>query len=366
MTTLTPAADRWLVDGVLGFDLDTARVTTRILERAGQDPDAKPLVLVHGNCSSSLFYQRLMLALPADIRPIAVDLRGYGHTEPAAIDATRGLRDFADDVWAVCDALGLDRVNLFGWSMGGGVVMQMTIDQPARVSSLSLQNPVSPYGFGGTKGEDGQLCFPDGAGSGGGGANPRLVELIAAGDGDGEFGEDGSPEAASPRNTIRALYTAPRAQPHPDEDMWVASLLTTRTGDDFYPGTGSGSDNWPGLAPGDRGILNTMAPTHLRLDGLAEVDPKPPVLWLRGAVDAISSDTSGLDFATLGAMGVVPGWPGADVCPSQPMVAQTRAVLDRYRSGGGQVEEITFEGVGHSPHLEVEDEVVAAVAGVVS
>ena len=33
--------------------------------------------------------------------------------------------------------------------------------------------------------------------------------------------------------------------------------------------------------------------------------------------------------------GVLPGWPGADVYPVQPMVSQTRGVLDRYASAGG-------------------------------
>jgi hypothetical protein len=53
-------------------------------------------------------------------------------------------------------------------------------------------------------------------------------------------------------------------------------MLSTRTGDDFYPGTPRTVDAWPGTAPGDRGVLNTLAPTHLRLDGLSTVDPSRP------------------------------------------------------------------------------------------
>ncbi len=354
-----------LLAGIEAHDVPTGRLRSRVLERAGADRAGVPLLLVHGNCSSSLMFQRFMLALPQSIRPIAVDLRGYGQTEARPVDATRGLRDWADDVWAAGDALGLDRVHLFGWSMGGGIVWQMTIDQPGRVASLILQAPVSPFGFGGTAGQDGRLLFPDGAGAGGGGANPRFVELLATGDGDGDPDADGNLEQASPRAVLRATYLAPRDTPDPDEDLWVASMLTTRTGEDFYPGDFRTSPNWPTLAPGDRGILNTMAPTHCRLDGLVEVDPKPPVLWLRGAVDQIVADASLYDLATLGSYGLVPGWPGAEVCPPQPMLAQTRHVLDRYAAAGGTYREVVLPDVGHSPHLEAQDRVVAEVVATV-
>ena len=58
--------------------------------------------------------------------------------------------------------------------------------------------------------------------------------------------------------------------------------------------------------------------------------PKPPVLWLRGADDVNVSDTSLYDLAYLGSIGALAGWPGEQAWPAQPMVAQTRAVLDGY------------------------------------
>lgn len=349
-----------LLDGIEAKDVRTPRYRARVLSRAG-DSGGRPLVLIHGNCSSSLFFQRMMLNLAKDVQPIAVDLRGFGASEIKPVDATRGLRDFADDVWGVCDALGLSAVDLFGWSMGGGVVQQMIIDAPQRVSSATLQAPVSPYGFGGTKGVDGQLCYPDGAGSGGGGANPRFVELIAENNADGTPGDDGAPENASPRATLRGFYLAPQPAPGEDEEMWVASMMTTATGDGNYPGTSKQSPNWPGAAPGERGVLNTMAPIYCRLDALVDVEPKPPILWIHGELDQIVADNSFLDLATLGSLGYVPGWPGQDAMPPQPMKAQMRAVLDRYAAGGGSVTERALPGVGHSPHLEAESEVRTAV-----
>jgi pimeloyl-ACP methyl ester carboxylesterase len=63
-----------------------------------------------------------------------------------------------------------------------------------------------------------------------------------------------------------------------------------------------------------------------------------------------------LDLAMLGRLGAVPGWPGEDRCPPQPMVTQTRAVLDRYAAAGGRYDEVVVEGAGHSPHVERPEE----------
>ncbi|MEW9553582.1 alpha/beta fold hydrolase [Nonomuraea sp. NPDC050783] len=312
----------------------TPRLTQNVLTVEGRDT-GEPVLFVHGNVSSAAFWRDAMTALPAGYRPLAVDLRGFGDTDPAPVDATRGLRDYSDDVLELVEALGLEPVHLVGWSMGGGVVMQALRDRPAAVRSLTLVNPVSPYGFGGTEGPDGTLTHPDGAGAGAGGANPDFVARLQAGD----LSEEAP---TSPRNVFRSAYVK---NPVPDEDFYVRAMLTTRVGEAHYPGDAVASDAWPGLAPGKSGVLNTMAPTYFRLDDLPGIDPKPPVLWIRGADDVIVSDTSLFDLAHLGALGVVPGSPGT---PAQPMVTQTRAVLERY----GRYREVVLDECGHSPHLE--------------
>jgi pimeloyl-ACP methyl ester carboxylesterase len=129
-------------------------------------------------------------------------------------------------------------------------------------------------------------------------------------------------------------------------------MLTTKTGVDNYPGDSVASENWPGFAAGSRGVLNTMAPQHLNLSGIADLATKPPILWIHGEKDAIVSDTSFFDLNYLGQLGVVPGWPGEDVAPPQPMKVQTRAVLERYRANGGQVTELALPDAGHAPHLD--------------
>lgn len=58
----------------------------------------------------------------------------------------------------------------------------------------------------------------------------------------------------------------------------------------------------------------------------------------------------------------MPGWPGAEVMPPQPMESQLRAVLDRYQANGGSYEEIVLDGVGHGIPLEDPQAVADAIA----
>jgi pimeloyl-ACP methyl ester carboxylesterase len=348
-----------LMPGVAATRVATDRLTQAVLHPEGVEPagPGEAVLFVHGNVSSSLFWQQALLEVSGTgrHRALAVDLRGYGDTAPLAIDATRGVRDWADDIGALIDALGLTRVHLVGWSMGAGVVLQYLLDAPDRVASVALVAPVSPYGFGGSAGPEGRCVHPDGTGCGGGAANPEFVAAIAAGD-------TSADSAFSPRSVLRAFYVAPGSLPlDPElEDLVVASMNSTRTGIDHYPGEAMTVGVWPGVAPGTRGVLNTMAPTVFDVSGIVDLPEKPPVLWIRGDADQIVSDTSVFDLAFLGSVGAVPGWPGDDF-PPQPMVTQTRSVLDRYAATGGAYREVVLPDVGHSPHVERPHEFAVAL-----
>lgn len=330
-----------ILPGIRTLQVRTDRLTANVLERPSDAPTTT-VVFVHGNVSSSLFWQPLMLDLPGDVRALAIDLRGFGDSDVLPVDATRGVRDFSDDVASVTDELALGAVHLVGWSLGGGVVMQLLLDRPELVASMTLVATVSPYGFGGTA-ADGSLLTPDAAGTGGGGANPDFVARLARG--------DRSDEPGSPRAVYRSTYVAPGFESE-YEDIWVESMLTTSTGVDNYPGDASPSDGWPGSAPGGRGVLNSLAPTVFNTTAIVDLETKPPILWIHGALDAIVGDASYFDLNQLGKAGIIPGWPGDDIAPPQPMIAQTRTVLDRYAVAGGTVTELELENCGHSPHLE--------------
>ncbi|HLI07330.1 MAG TPA: alpha/beta hydrolase [Ktedonobacteraceae bacterium] len=341
-------SNEWLLPGISQNRVTSDRLEMAYLETGTGDI---PVVLVHGNCSSSLFFQDFMLALAANNRykVLAPDMRGYGDTEPLPVDATRGVRDWSDDLDSFARALGLNSFHLFGWSLGGNIVMQYAIDHPGSLRSLTLQDPGSPYGFGGTRDAEGTLDWPDAAGSGGGTVNPDFVQRIA----DKDRGYDQN----SPRTVMNTFYFKPPFKAPPDrEEIYVTSILTTRVGPDNYPGDTTTSQNWPFVAPGTHGVNNALAPTYLNQNALATTSQKPPLLWVHGANDQIVSDTSFFDMGYLGQLGFVPGWPGAEVYPPQPMVEQIRTLLNQYQANGGAYREVVIEDCGHSPHIEKQEE----------
>jgi pimeloyl-ACP methyl ester carboxylesterase len=332
---------------VQALTVSTKRLATQV--RTVGDAGGTPVVFVHGNLSTSRFWDETLAALPGSFQRLAPDLRGFGRSETRPVDATGGMRDFADDLHALLEApeLGLEgrQVHLVGWSVGGAVAMRYAIDHPRAVASLALVAPMSPYGFGGTRDEQGTPCWPDFAGSGAGTANPDYVRLL------GERDRGDAP--LSPRQVMNSFYFRPPFRLEPDrEEAYLDAVLETVVGDGNYPGDMATSPNWPGVAPGTRGFNNALSPKYCDLSGLAGIDPKPPVLWIRGADDQVISDTSMFDFGYLGKLGAVPDWPGDGVYPPQPMLAQTRAVLDAYRERGGAYREAVIDDCGHSPHIE--------------
>jgi pimeloyl-ACP methyl ester carboxylesterase len=331
-----------LLPGVRSHTIATDRLRMHYIESGPED--GIPVLLIHGNLATGRFFEHLFPGAPERYRLIAPDMRGFGDTEPVPIDATRGLHDWADDTHALVRALGIDRpAHLVGWSTAGAAIAAYTIDRP--VASLTFIDPVSPYGFGAIK-ADGTPCFPDYAGSGGGAVNPEFVQRL----GDGDRSAD-SP--LSPRNVMRTSYWSPAHQEPADrEDLLVDEVLKSAMGEDGYPGDFIPSGNWPGIAPGTRGILNALSGKYCNWSGIVDIDPKPPILWTHGSADIVIADGSAWDMGTLGKMGAVPGWPGEEVFPPQPMVAQIRTILDRYREAGGRVEMELFEGSGHGPHVD--------------
>lgn len=345
--------------GITSQMIQTPRLNMHVLTSG--NADATPVLFLHGNASSATYWEEIMLKLPASFRGIAPDLRGYGDTEDKLIDATRGCGDWVDDLLALADALGLEKFHVAGHSMGGAIIFSLVGAAPARILSATLVDPGSPFGFGGTKDAQGTPNYDDFAGSGGGTVNPEFPKLMAAGDRSAD-----NPQA-SPRVVMNSFYWKPPFKPAREEEL-LSSLLSEQVGPEKYPGDFTPSANWPNVAPGKFGPINALSPKYVgdSVKNFIAAQPKPRVLWVRGSDDQIVSDTSFFEFGTLGKFGIVPGWPGDEVYPPQPMVAQTRYVLEQYQANGGAFTEVVIADTGHTPYIEKPDEFMAAFVSVLS
>jgi pimeloyl-ACP methyl ester carboxylesterase len=331
----------------------TPRISMHVLFSGAEG--GTPVLFLHGNASSATYWEEIMLKLPDGFRGIAPDLRGYGDTEDKIIDATRGMGDWIDDIAGLLDELKVQKTHVVGHSMGGTIVFGLVGALSDRILSGTVVNPGSIYGFGGSKDLEGTPCYDDFAGSGGGVVNPEFPRLIAAGDRSTD-----NPQA-SPRVVMNSFYWKPPFVPARQEDL-LSSLMTEKVGSDKYPGDFVASANWPNVAPGQFGPINALSPKYVgdSVTKFIDANPKPHILWVRGDSDMIVSDNSFFDFGTLGKLGYVPGWPGEDVYPPQPMVGQTRSLLERYKSKGGSYEEVVIADTGHTPYVEKPEEFMAA------
>ena len=107
------------------------------------DPDGIPVVLLHGFTDSWRSFERVLPHLPETIRALALTQRGHGDSERPASGYLS--YDFAADIAAFLDALGLERAVIVGHSMGATNGQWFAIDYPDRVSALLLAASFTSY-----------------------------------------------------------------------------------------------------------------------------------------------------------------------------------------------------------------------------
>src|SRR6202049_2535986 len=83
----------------------------------------RPLILLHGGLMSNETFGPVLPPLAERHQVIAPDLQGHGRT--ADIDRPIDVRLMADDIAALIDYLGLEKPDVVGYSLGGGVVLHM-------------------------------------------------------------------------------------------------------------------------------------------------------------------------------------------------------------------------------------------------
>ena len=94
----------------------------------------RPLILLHGGLASGEMFEPVLPLLAERHQVITPDLQGHGRT--ADIDRPIDVRLMAGDIAALIDHLKLDKPDLVGYSLGGGVALHTAAQYPAKVRRL--------------------------------------------------------------------------------------------------------------------------------------------------------------------------------------------------------------------------------------
>src|SRR5690606_15918697 len=100
-------------------------------DQGGKPGGPRPLVLLHGFTGRAAVWRPLLPELARRRRVVAVDLLGQGRTRMEAQ---------AEDLLAILDRMGLERVDLLGYSMGGRVALHLALHVPERLGALVLES----------------------------------------------------------------------------------------------------------------------------------------------------------------------------------------------------------------------------------
>jgi pimeloyl-ACP methyl ester carboxylesterase len=99
--------------------------------------EGRPVVLIHGALSGiGTSFGTILPLLSKTRQVIAVELQAHGRTQD--IDRPLTVENFATDMVELLDCLGIERADVFGWSMGAAVALRLGTDHADRVGRLVL------------------------------------------------------------------------------------------------------------------------------------------------------------------------------------------------------------------------------------
>lgn len=109
------------------------------------NPEAPPVVLLHGFTSDLRSWHQQFGVLGDDYRVIAMDLRGHGKTTAPEDPAEYTMAAHVTDVRSLLEALDVPLCALVGSSFGGMVAAQFAVESPERLAALVLSDTSAAY-----------------------------------------------------------------------------------------------------------------------------------------------------------------------------------------------------------------------------
>ena len=264
--------------------------------RAAGSKDGRPVLFIHGNASNSAIWDPIWNRIPKHVYAVAPDLRMYGYSDPEyKINPTKGLSDWAADISVFVEAVfesSAQGLHIVAHSLGALIAMRLLADQTASISRLTLYATPPPGGFT-TKGPD-----------------VSFVEALK------------NKDRHFIKNVVNMTFWHPSYR-HPEIEKIVDGVLEMQTGTDGYPNA----------------IIEAVSPTRNEglLEKLLALAKKPPITWVRGEDDVLISNNGGENA-------------------SIRYLEDVRQFLSQYADLGGSFKEIAYPHCGHSPFLEIPQE----------
>ncbi len=142
-----PKGGQIAVHPVVGLEKHAGLVELAVDSRKVGGPDSKslPVLFLHGSPGSSRDFRQVMASLEGQFPLLAPDLPGFGSSARKVPDYS--IRAHAGYVLQLLDALHIDRAHVVGFSMGGGVGIEIASQAPERVASLVLVSAIGVQEF---------------------------------------------------------------------------------------------------------------------------------------------------------------------------------------------------------------------------
>lgn len=214
----------------------------------------RPLVLLHGSLTTiDTSFGKVLPALAKTRQVVAVEQQAHGHT--ADINRPLSYEQMADDTAALLQRLNIERADIFGYSMGSGIALQIAIRHPDLVRKLVLAAPAYDRD----------------------GFHPEIFDVI---------------ENLKPENLAGSEWQKAYARVAPKPEHWPMLVAKGQQLDREFEG-------WPPEA-----IQSIKAPTLVIIGDSDVVRPEHAVQMFRLLGGGVSGDLAGLPNSQLA---VLPG-----------------------------------------------------------